>query len=87
MTREELEKMFTYHMAHAAIEFHDKYTNKSVDSSDVLEGFEAGAEWAQKFIIKRACEWWEEQNKKCMFELEMILGGNFIKDFKKAMEE
>ena len=30
-------------------------------------------------------EWLEEKNKLCMYELEMILGGNFIKDFKKTM--
>ena len=38
-------------------------------------------------IIQKACEWLEEQNRMCMFELEMILGINFIKDFKKAMKE
>lgn len=38
-------------------------------------------------MIEKACNWLKEKNKMCMYELEMILGGNFIKDFKKAMEE
>lgn len=45
------------------------------------------AERTKKEIINKACEWLEEKNKMCMYELEMILGGNFIEDFKKAMEE
>lgn len=45
------------------------------------------AERTKKEFISRACEWLEEKNKLCMYELEMILGINFIKDFKKAMEE
>lgn len=90
MTRDELEKMFTYHMAHAAIEFSSKYVDKSVDSSDVCEGFEAGAEWAQKFIIERACEWLEQHINddkyySCIGEETLI--PYLIEDFKKAMEE
>lgn len=41
----------------------------------------------RKEIIEKACDWLEEQNEKCMFEIEMILGKDFIEDFKKAMEE
>lgn len=40
-----------------------------------------------KEFIDKACKWLEEKNKLCMYELEMILGGNFINDFKKAMED
>lgn len=40
-----------------------------------------------KEFIDKACKWLEEKNKSCMYELEMILGGNFINDFKKAMDE
>lgn len=29
----------------------------------------------------------EENNKMCMYELEMILGNKFIDNFKQAMEE
>ena len=45
------------------------------------------AERTKKEVIIKACEWLEEQNKMCMYELEMILGKNFINNFKKAMEE
>lgn len=45
------------------------------------------AERTRKEVISKACEWLEGKNKMCMYELEMILGGNFIEDFRKAMEE
>lgn len=51
------------------------------------DGFIEGAKWADKTMIEKACEWLKEKNKICMYELEMILGGNFIEDFKKKMEE
>ena len=41
--------------------------------------------FAEQKTIERACEWLKEKNNMCMYELEMILGGNFIKDFKKTM--
>ena len=41
----------------------------------------------RKKIIERACEWMQAKNRMCMFELEMILGKDFVEDFKKAMEE
>ena len=90
MTREKLEKMFTYNMAHAALEFHEKYINKSVDSSDVCEAFEAGAEWALDFIIERACEWLElhindDKYYSCIGKETLV--PYLIEDFRKAMEE
>lgn len=51
------------------------------------KGFIEGAKWADKTMIEKACEWLEEENRMRMFELEMILGKNFINYFKKAMEE
>lgn len=41
----------------------------------------------QNQILNKACEWLKEQNKMCVFELEMILGSNFIEKFSKAMEK
>lgn len=43
--------------------------------------------FAEQKTIERAREWLEEKNRLCMYELEMILGGNFIEDFKKTIEE
>jgi hypothetical protein len=56
-------------------------------SSDYQVGVCDGVRLADKTMIEKACMWLEEKNKLCMYELEMILGGNFINDFKKAMEE
>lgn len=42
--------------------------------------------FAEQKTIERACEWLKEKNNMCMYELEMILGGNFIEDFKKTIE-
>ncbi len=49
-------------------------------------GFREGAKWADETMIEKACDWLKEKNQMCMYELEMILGGNFIEDFKKAMD-
>ena len=38
-------------------------------------------------FIEKAKAWLKTKNETCMFELEMILGSNFIEDFVKAMEE
>ena len=38
-------------------------------------------------FIEKAKAWLKAKNETCMFELEMILGSNFIEDFVKAMEE
>ena len=51
------------------------------------QGFIQGVKWADKTIIEKACKWLEEKNKMCMYELEMILGGSFINDFKRYLEE
>lgn len=60
------------------------YVKESSFSDDLkLLGYREG----KKEIITKACEWLKEKNKMCMYELEMILGRNFIEDFKKKMEE
>lgn len=41
----------------------------------------------RKEIIEKACRWLQAKNRMCMFEIEMILGKDYIEDFKKAMEE
>lgn len=56
-------------------------------SLDEVDAFKAGAEWEHKRLVEKACEWLKEQNKTCMFELEMILGRKFIEEFCKAIEE
>ena len=55
-------------------------------SSDYQVGLSDGVRLADKTMIEKACKWLEEKNKMCMYELEMILGKQFINDFKKAMK-
>lgn len=57
------------------------------NNSDEFNSFIQGAKWADETMIYNVCEWLQAKNKMCMFEIEMILGKNFIEDFKKAMEE
>lgn len=66
-----------------------KWADKNPDSNgkELLYVAQKTAERTKKEIISKACEWLEEKNKMCMYELEMILGDKFINDFKKAMEK
>jgi len=65
----------------------EKEANRVSHNGDEFNSFIQGAEWSDKTMIEKACEWLKEKNKMCMYELEMILGRNFIEDFKKKMEE
>jgi hypothetical protein len=67
------------------IDWADEHPN--LKSKELLYTVQKTAKKTKKKIISKACEWLEEQNKMCMYELEMILGGKFINDFKKAMEK
>lgn len=57
-----------------------------LDGHKTLPTFAEALEWEKNRVVDKACEWLEEKNKMCMCELEMVLGGKFIDDFKKAME-
>ena len=57
------------------------------DKEYVEKAFQAGAKWADKTIIEKACKWLEDWDRRTMFELSMIMGSNFIEDFRKAMED
>lgn len=65
----------------------EKEARRASHCSDEFTSFILGAEWADKTIIEKACKWLQEKNRMCMFEIEMILGKDYIEDFKKAMEE
>ena len=88
MTREDIENCFSYHSADAAIEYYkQEYLQpRKIDSRDIVDAFENGAEWAQKFIIKRACEWLKLNlgNPK---NIHPVLVNHLIDNFRKAMEE
>lgn len=91
MTREDIEKCFTYHAADAALEYYEqKYLQPRIsDSRNVVDAFEAGAEWAQKFMIERACEWLSGNKDNYIIDIEgeTIVDATIIEDFRKAMKE
>lgn len=53
----------------------------------VTDAFNNGSEFERKRLIEKAKAWLKVKNETCMFELEMILGSNFIEDFVKYLEE
>jgi hypothetical protein len=89
MTREEqiLNKAIDYSEIEENFLEYDDCGDVCDDKTFVEKAFIESAKWADKTMIEKACNWLEEMNKMCMYELEMILGGNFINDFKKAMEK
>ena len=61
-----------------------------LSSKDVRDAFEEGAEWADKTMIEKACEWLKE-NIWVYINYEGCSGeeleNDVIEDFRKAMEE
>lgn len=59
MTREEIEKDRTYQTIDAGIEFCKKYHPKYEGDRmcEIVDAFEAGAEWEHKRLVDKACEW------------------------------
>lgn len=86
MIREDIEKCFTYHAADAALEYYEqKYLQPRISNSrNVVDAFEAGAEWAQKFMIERACEWLESAIRPYAGYSDTV---DITESFRKAMEE
>ena len=90
MTREDIEKCFSYHAAVAALEYYEqKYLQPRIsDSVDVVDAFEDGAEWGRKKLIENACEWLRNNTTwECDFYGGNNPNKNKIEDFRKAMEE
>lgn len=59
-------------------DFYDK-----VDLKASVDGFVAGAKWADETTIKKACEWLEANMKNGVYPQTVEI---FIKYFKKVME-
>lgn len=92
MTREDIEKCFQYHEAGAAMKYYYQERERlgEIEGDNVVNAFEAGAEWAQEFIIERACEWLElhvndDKYYSCIGEETLM--PYLLEDFKQAMEE
>ena len=54
MSREEIVNNIGYQLTRAAIDYIEKH-----EFADSMDCFEAGAEWMQKKMIDKACEWIE----------------------------
>lgn len=91
MTREEIENSKAYQVSKAALEYYNKHHQEN--DIDLTDAFEAGAKWAYKTMIDKACEWLENN----MYYHDC---GNYdvithssdtieemIENFKKAMEK
>lgn len=97
MKREDIEKCFSYHAAGAALEYYEQEHSQSsgIESNDVVNAFEVGADWAQKFLIDKACKWLDDNFMNLIWGAtrSVYAGGNFatvdemIANFRKAMEE
>lgn len=97
MTREEIEKNRQYQLTGAAIDYCRKefphYEGEAF--GQIIDAFEAGAEWADKTMIDKACKWLDDNFMNLIWgkTRSVYAGGNFatvdemIADFRKAMEE
>ena len=87
MTREEIENSKAYQVSKAALEYYNEHHQDN--DINLIDAFEAGAEWADKTMIEKACDWIQMNATKymnsiggCMY-FDVI---NSTKDFRKAME-
>lgn len=55
-----------------------------VDRFDVPDIFTKGAEWADKTMIEKACQWLQEE---VLNAYKGVVWEQIIEDFRKAMEE
>ena len=96
MTREEIERNRQYQLTGAAIDYCRKelphYDGEAL--GEITDAFEAGAEWEHKRLVEKACEWLKENlsegydpDNYPMIRCYDIDMEDFIKDFRKAMEE
>ena len=62
ITREEIEKTFTYNCVDRAIKYCRRtYPHYDGDKlGEITDAFEAGAEWSKGFIIERVFKWLNE---------------------------
>lgn len=86
MTREELEKSFSYKAADAAFEHHKKFIDKQVNAGDIYDAFVAGITWEHTRLLRKASEWLKgEVYNYVSYDGE--IDKELIEDFRKAMEE
>lgn len=74
--REEIVNNIGYQLTRAAVGFMEAHP-----FADSMDGFEAGAEWMQKKMIDKACEWLMLYG--CEYATEEVM----VEHFRKTMEE
>ena len=81
MNREEIVNHINYQQTIAAFEYANQHfdINKIPERNAALNGFEEGAEWMQKKMIEKACEWLERGGY-------FVNSNETIDDFRKAMQ-
>ena len=88
ITREEIEKTFTYNCVDRAIKYCRKtYPHYDGDKmGEITDTFEAAAEWSKDFIIERAVKYLEVNFP----DIENVGGWykeSFINNFRKTMDD
>ena len=89
MKREEIVNNIGYQLTRAAVDYVEKH-----EFADGMDCFEAGAEWMQKKMIDKACEWLGEKlyEHTNMGEFvgtlsRYVYKKDTINQFRKAMED
>lgn len=62
-----------------------EYHNEKYTEHDIKQAFEEGAEWADKTIIEKACEWISQSYTSGVLDWKNC--DSIIEDFEKAMKE
>ena len=65
-------------------EIKQKALSKYPQGTNRYNKFIEGAEWANKTVIEKACEWIK---KKVLDDYQGVIWDNIVEDFRKAMEE
>ena len=65
---------------------HNIWARENIEAKYVSEACVRMAKHIEQELIEKACKWLEDWDRRTMFELSMIMGSNFIEDFRKAME-
>lgn len=87
MARKEIENSKAYQVSKEALKYYNEhYKDKDID---LMDAFEAGAEWDEEVMIDKACDWLE--NNKHLYKV-LSFGSlstdwdKFIREFRKAMK-
>lgn len=88
MRREEEIKKYADELAQQYFPYEANiWARENLEAKFVSEACVRMAKHIEQELIENACKWLDNWDRRTMFELSMIMGSNFIEDFRKAMEE